>query len=160
MFSIYWQANWQPAQSTTIIGKKSKAKTINNLQLTLQLLKNSNENITVTPQWSKLSLLSILEQLVAIFLGKIHWQAHPWDYVCPLSIYKFKKTTTETLQLQNSMFNQISTWSDPNEINTGARGIQETVLHRESKKQDTKHLPITSPNVNRFSKFFQWQTYW
>jgi len=26
------------------------------------------------------------------------------------------------------------------------------------KKQDTKLLPITSPNVNRFSKFFHWQT--
>jgi len=25
-------------------------------------------------------------------------------------------------------------------------------LHHESKKQDTKLLPITSPNVNRFSK--------
>ena len=25
-------------------------------------------------------------------------------------------------------------------------------LHRESKKQDTKLLPITSPNVNRFFK--------
>jgi len=24
------------------------------------------------------------------------------------------------------------------------------------KKQDTKLLPITSPNVNRFSKFFHW----
>ena len=28
------------------------------------------------------------------------------------------------------------------------------------KKQDTKLLPITSPNVNRFSKFFYWQTHW
>ena len=27
-------------------------------------------------------------------------------------------------------------------------------VHRESKKQDTKLLPITSPNINRFSKFF------
>jgi len=27
-------------------------------------------------------------------------------------------------------------------------------LHRQSKKQDTKLLPITSPNINRFSKFF------
>jgi len=24
------------------------------------------------------------------------------------------------------------------------------------KKQDTKLLPITSPNINRFSKFFHW----
>ena len=30
-------------------------------------------------------------------------------------------------------------------------------LHCVSKKQDTKLLPITSPNVNRFSKFFHWQ---
>jgi len=30
----------------------------------------------------------------------------------------------------------------------------------EQKKQDTKLLPITSPNVNRFSKFFHWQTHW
>jgi len=28
------------------------------------------------------------------------------------------------------------------------------------KKQDTKLLPITSPNFNRFSKFFHWQTHW
>jgi len=28
------------------------------------------------------------------------------------------------------------------------------------KKQDTKYLPITSPNVNRFSKFFHCQTQW
>jgi len=27
-------------------------------------------------------------------------------------------------------------------------------IHRESKKQDTKLLPIKSPNVNRFSNFF------
>ena len=29
-------------------------------------------------------------------------------------------------------------------------------VHCVSKKQDTKLLPITSPNVNRFSKFFHW----
>jgi len=34
------------------------------------------------------------------------------------------------------------------------------VLHCVSKKQDTKLLLITSPNVNRFSKFFHWQTHW
>jgi len=28
-------------------------------------------------------------------------------------------------------------------------------LHRESEKQGTKLVPITSPNVNRFSKFFR-----
>ena len=28
------------------------------------------------------------------------------------------------------------------------------------KKQDTKLMPITSPNVNRFSKFFHWLTHW
>jgi len=33
-------------------------------------------------------------------------------------------------------------------------------IHRVSKKQDTKLLPITSPNFNRFSKFFHWQTHW
>ena len=33
------------------------------------------------------------------------------------------------------------------------------VLHCVSKKQDTKLLPVTSPNVNRFSKFFHWQTH-
>jgi len=27
------------------------------------------------------------------------------------------------------------------------------------KKHDTKLLPITSPNVNQFSKFFHWQTH-
>ena len=30
-------------------------------------------------------------------------------------------------------------------------------IHCVSKKQDTKLLPITSPNVNWFSKFFHWQ---
>jgi len=33
-------------------------------------------------------------------------------------------------------------------------------IHCVSKKQDTKLLPITSPNVNRFSKFFHCQTHW
>ena len=33
-------------------------------------------------------------------------------------------------------------------------------MYTVSKKQDTKLLPITSPNVNRFSKFFHWQTHW
>ena len=31
---------------------------------------------------------------------------------------------------------------------------------RLQKKQDTKLLPITSPKVNRFSKFFHWQIHW
>jgi len=34
------------------------------------------------------------------------------------------------------------------------------LIHRESKKQDTKLLPTTSPNVNQFSKFFYRQTQW
>ena len=33
-------------------------------------------------------------------------------------------------------------------------------VHCVSKKQDTKLLLITFPNVNRFSKFFHWQTHW
>jgi len=33
-------------------------------------------------------------------------------------------------------------------------------IHCVSKKQDTKLLPITSPDVNRFSKFFHCQTHW
>ena len=35
-----------------------------------------------------------------------------------------------------------------------------SVIHRESKKQDNKLSPITSPNVNRFWQFFYWQTQW
>ena len=31
-------------------------------------------------------------------------------------------------------------------------------VHRESKKQDTRLLPITSPKVNRFSELFHCQT--
>jgi len=31
---------------------------------------------------------------------------------------------------------------------------QTSYLHCESKKQDTQVLPITSPNIDRFSKFF------
>jgi len=40
--------------------------------------------------------------------------------------------------------------------------IKKSVIHYtlSQKKQDTKLLPITSPNVNRFSKFFHWQTHW
>ena len=33
---------------------------------------------------------------------------------------------------------------------------ERSILHCVSKKQDTRLLPITSPNVNRFSKFFHW----
>jgi len=33
-------------------------------------------------------------------------------------------------------------------------------MYVSQKKQDTKLLPITSPNVNRFSNFFHWQTHW
>ena len=32
-------------------------------------------------------------------------------------------------------------------------------IYTESKKQDTKLLPITAPNVNRFSQFFRWHTH-
>ena len=35
-----------------------------------------------------------------------------------------------------------------------AKTDAEDILHCKSKKQDTKLVPITSPNVNRFSKFF------
>jgi len=38
------------------------------------------------------------------------------------------------------------------------REAQDTLCLK--KKQDTKLLPITSPNVNRFSKFFHCQTHW
>ena len=38
--------------------------------------------------------------------------------------------------------------------------VMHTFIHCVSKKQDTKLLPITSPNVNRFSKFFHWKTHW
>ena len=31
---------------------------------------------------------------------------------------------------------------------------------RVNKKQDTKLLPITSPNGNQFSQFFHWHTHW
>jgi len=37
---------------------------------------------------------------------------------------------------------------------------QGTMYSVSQKKQDTKLLPITSPNVNRFSRFFHWQTHW
>jgi len=38
--------------------------------------------------------------------------------------------------------------------------VYKLFVHCVSKKQDTKLLPITSPNVNRFSKFFHGQTHW
>ena len=51
-------------------------------------------------------------------------------------------------------------WTGTNCFSTFQQPIQ-TIIHCVSKKkQDTKLLPITSPNVNRFSKFFQWQTHW
>ena len=39
-------------------------------------------------------------------------------------------------------------------------GLPSAILHRESKKQDNKLLPITSPNMNRFSKSLRYQTHW
>jgi len=39
--------------------------------------------------------------------------------------------------------------------NTHAVRLHVHELHRESKKQDTKLLAITSLNINRFSNFFQ-----
>jgi len=41
-----------------------------------------------------------------------------------------------------------------------AQGRALAIYTVSQKKQDTKLLPITSPNVNRFSKFFHWQTHW
>jgi len=38
--------------------------------------------------------------------------------------------------------------------------INKQHTHTVSQKQDTKLLPITSANVNQFSKFFYWQTQW
>jgi len=43
---------------------------------------------------------------------------------------------------------------------TGQTDGHSTVILCVSKKQDTKLLPISFPNVNRFSKFFHWQTHW
>jgi len=34
------------------------------------------------------------------------------------------------------------------------------LMYTVSQKKDTILLPITSANVNRFSKFFHWQTHW
>ena len=39
-------------------------------------------------------------------------------------------------------------------------GLPSAILHRESKKQDNKLLPITFPNINRFSKSLRYQTQW
>ena len=39
-------------------------------------------------------------------------------------------------------------------IHKCAEIILNSTIHRESKKQDIKLLPITSPNMNRFSNFF------
>jgi len=41
-------------------------------------------------------------------------------------------------------------------VNTVYVTITSLYIYTVSKKQDTKLLPITSPNVNRFSKFFHW----
>jgi len=37
--------------------------------------------------------------------------------------------------------------------------VERSHLHRESKKQDTKLLSMSLPNIDRFSKFFQWYTH-
>jgi len=36
--------------------------------------------------------------------------------------------------------------------------VLKSTFYTVSQKQDTKLLPTTSPNVNRFSKIFPWQT--
>jgi len=37
------------------------------------------------------------------------------------------------------------------------QAISNSLIHSASKrKQDTKLLPMTSPNIHRFSKFFRW----
>ena len=40
-----------------------------------------------------------------------------------------------------------------------ARPVLHSVYTPSQKKQDTKLLPITAPNVNRFSQFFHWHTH-
>ena len=49
----------------------------------------------------------------------------------------------------------FSTWQKLVIFFTGLRKVHCV----SKKKQDTKLLPITFPNVNRFSKFFHWQTH-
>jgi len=42
-------------------------------------------------------------------------------------------------------------------INSTLLRLHARIIHRESKKQDTKLLAITSPTIIRFSKFFHYR---
>jgi len=60
----------------------------------------------------------------------------------------------------HSVFTGRMPFLPPNQQRQSTEGNSRPYIHCVSKKQDTKFLPITSPNVNRFSKFFHWQTHW
>ena len=64
--------------------------------------------------------------------------------------------TTSWLELLCDLFLHVVQSQAPR----GSRHIDNAPfeIYTVSQKQDTKLLPITSPNVNQFSKFFHWQT--
>jgi len=64
--------------------------------------------------------------------------------------------TTSWLELLCDLFLHVVQSQAPR----GSRHIDNAPfeIYTVSQKQDTELLPITSPNVNQFSKFFHWQT--
>ena len=91
---------------------------------------------------------------------------------CPSSfnIFCFSPCTTyTTLTLQTTTHSKQRSHSTKNDLRTNQLFLRPThqffhifswLYTVSQKKQDTKYLPITSPNVDRFSKFFHCQTQW
>jgi len=97
------------------------------------------------------------------FLVHMHYPAVIWR---SLSVCEFVHTTNEKsyipsflhCRLQHFSLSYFSYYFKTNAWILYWR--LDFIVHCVSKKEDTKLLPITSPNINRFSKFFHWQTHW
>ena len=79
-------------------------------------------------------------------------------------LYCFTLTTSYVLHCRSIIYNMTWMYGDSAgntaEENYSSFFLTIIIYTVSQKKQDTKLLPITSPNVNRFSKFFRWQTHW
>jgi len=74
-----------------------------------------------------------------------------------VSLYPFLRNRGALVQVSFKRGASVSRFMAIRQMSPPASSVFYTVSQ---KKQDTKLLPITSPNVNRFSKFFHWQTHW
>ena len=93
----------------------------------------------------------------------IFWVCYPWPWLSsPLSALRYVCTSgfmNDVMIAYNAQEyerNKDSIWSSMNSA-LWRRAVKTVASHRESKKRDIKLLSITSPNVNRFSKFFHFR---